>query len=542
MQDGAISTTGSAIHLRWVAALVVFAAEVLWLTSTHQAPPVSVAPRWEPLLAVFNEGYHYTAAIIFGASLLLTTSASFGATGATLDKQPGYVWWPWAALHASAVIVFARLTTLGFGGEVDAPALSLAWLFAWTAAGATTVFSAFLVMAPAGAWLRVIRQQWSNVVLALAAGTAVWVGGLAIQDLWRPLAAGTLRLSSLLLSFIYSGTTYDPVQGVVGSDAFRVEIFPVCSGYEGIVLVTVFLSIYLWIFRKQLSFPRAFILFPIGIVAIWLTNVVRVTALIVVGTSVSPEIAQKGFHSQAGWIGFTLVTLGLITIAHRWMSAAATQQSLVGRPGSRPELPLLVPLIGLMATTMMTAAASDGFDALYPAGVVVTGAILWHYRDSYRELFAPWTWEPVALGVLVFVMWTVLVPGFSLDAQPMVDRLAQWPTWLAVTWLLFRVFGSVVTVPFAEELAFRGYLIRKLVAKDFEQVRPGQFTWLSFFLSSLLFGLLHQHLLAGALAGAAFALALYRRGRVGDAILAHMVSNALIAIAMFAAALGFQTP
>ncbi len=517
---------------------MVLVAEVLWLTSTHQAPQVSVAPRWEPLLAVFNEGYHHTAAIIFGAALLLTTSASMSATAATLGRQAGYVWWPWAALNGLALVIFARLTTLGFGGETDAPALSPAWLVAWTASGASTFLSALLVMAPAGAWLRVLRQQWTNIVLALAAGTAVWVAGLAIQNLWRPLAAGTLRLSALLLSLVYSGTTYDPVQGVVGSDAFMVEIYPVCSGYEGIALVTVFLSIYLWIFRKQLSFPQAFVLFPIGIVSIWLTNVLRVTALIVVGTSVSAEIAQKGFHSQAGWIAFTLVTLGLITISHRWLSSAETHQSLVGRPTIRPELPLLVPLMGLMATTMVTAAASDGFDALYPLGVVVTGAILWRYRAAYRHLFGPLTWEPVALGALVFVMWILLVPGFSLDAQPMVDRVSQWPAWLAATWLLFRVLGSVVTVPFAEELAFRGYLIRKLVAKDFEQVRPGHFTWLSLIVSSLLFGLLHQHLLAGTLAGAAFALALYRRGRVGDAILAHMVSNALIAIAMFTAVLG----
>jgi CAAX prenyl protease-like protein len=135
----------------------------------------------------------------------------------------------------------------------------------------------------------------------------------------------------------------------------------------------------------------------------------------------------------------------------------------------------------------------------------------------------------------VFLIWALLVPGSGSDGQPLAARLAQWPAWLAAAWVLFRVLGSVVTVPLAEELAFRGYLIRKLVARDFEQVRPGHFTWFSFILSSLLFGLLHQHLLAGALAGAAFALALYRRGRVGDAILAHMTSNALIAVAVLAA-------
>ena len=98
----------------------------------------------------------------------------------------------------------------------------------------------------------------------------------------------------------------------------------------------------------------------------------------------------------------------------------------------------------------------------------------------------------------------------------------------------FRVVGSVLTVPIAEELAFRGYLIRKLVASDFENVPPGTFTWLSFLASSLLFGVLHNSWVAGTLAGAGFALALYHRGRIVDAIVAHMTSNALVAAAVLA--------
>jgi CAAX prenyl protease-like protein len=157
--------------------------------------------------------------------------------------------------------------------------------------------------------------------------------------------------------------------------------------------------------------------------------------------------------------------------------------------------------------------------------------VLWHYRAAYRLLFASWSWEPVGGGALVFGIWAWLVPGEG--AAP--ARLAEWPAWLAAGWVLFRVIGSVVTVPLAEELAFRGYLIRKLAAWDFEEVRHGHFTWFSFVASSLLFGFLHQHLLAGALAGAAFALALYRRGLVGDAILAHVTANALIAVAVLGA-------
>jgi len=108
----------------------------------------------------------------------------------------------------------------------------------------------------------------------------------------------------------------------------------------------------------------------------------------------------------------------------------------------------------------------------------------------------------------------------GLDALPQSWRIA---------WLVFRVVGSVLTVPFAEELAFRGYLTRRLISTDTDEVPLGQFSWLSFVVSSVLFGLLHGSYLAGTLAGMAYALALYRRRVLGDAILAHAVTNALIA-------------
>jgi CAAX prenyl protease-like protein len=95
--------------------------------------------------------------------------------------------------------------------------------------------------------------------------------------------------------------------------------------------------------------------------------------------------------------------------------------------------------------------------------------------------------------------------------------------------LFYRITNGKSDRLLAEELAFRGYLIRKLIARDFEDIPLGQFTWLSFLLSSVLFGLLHGRWVAGILAGMGFAFALYRRGKLGDAVAAHMTTNALIA-------------
>ena len=64
---------------------------------------------------------------------------------------------------------------------------------------------------------------------------------------------------------------------------------------------------------------------------------------------------------------------------------------------------------------------------------------------------------------------------------------------------------------------------------DFEKNSIVHFTWVSFIVSSVMFGLMHGRWLAGILAGMAFAIALYRKGQLSDAIVAHGVANALIA-------------
>jgi len=52
---------------------------------------------------------------------------------------------------------------------------------------------------------------------------------------------------------------------------------------------------------------------------------------------------------------------------------------------------------------------------------------------------------------------------------------------------------------------------------------------ISFLVSSVAFGALHGRWLAGILAGMIYAAAQYRRGEISDAIVAHMVTNALLA-------------
>jgi CAAX prenyl protease-like protein len=96
------------------------------------------------------------------------------------------------------------------------------------------------------------------------------------------------------------------------------------------------------------------------------------------------------------------------------------------------------------------------------------------------------------------------------------------------------VLGSVLVIPVVEELAFRGYLLRRFTSRDFESVAYCNTSWWAVAISSVLFGLLHGRWLAGSLAGLAYALAARRRDQLSDAIVAHAVTNGLLAVYVLA--------
>jgi CAAX prenyl protease-like protein len=86
-------------------------------------------------------------------------------------------------------------------------------------------------------------------------------------------------------------------------------------------------------------------------------------------------------------------------------------------------------------------------------------------------------------------------------------------------------------VPIAEELFFRGFLARRFMSADVENVSFLRLTPVAILASSVLFGLMHGKMwFAGLLAGLAFALVAKLRGRIGEAVGAHAVANLLIAV------------
>jgi exosortase E/protease (VPEID-CTERM system) len=432
------------------------------------------------------------------------------------------------AAHLLAFAAFWILTIVLFGSSwarLQSPGI---WLLTWSVCGgamiATWAFRAFpsVWRSPA------VRGILESIAIGVAVATLAASAGWLTAQFWRSTAAATLAIVDQILRLFDPAPVRDASRYIIGTSKFQVFIAPGCSGYEGIGLSFVFLLVYLWLYRDELRFPRSLLLFPIAAVLVWCLNAVRIAALILIGDRISPSIALGGFHSQAGWLTFNAICLGLAVVTHRssWFRTERAIDSASIRSEWNPAAAHLAPLLALVATTMIAAAISSGFDAFYPVRFAAVLIAVWLCRSDRAIGRIQWSWYAVLIGAAVYAIWIALEPrgGSNVDPLP-----AAWPRYAAIGWIAFRVLGSVVTVPIAEELAFRGFLIRRLIDSDFESVPAGKLTPYSLVISSVLFGLLHGRWIAGIAAGGAYALVYRRRGKIGDAILAHAVSNALIA-------------
>ncbi len=375
-----------------------------------------------------------------------------------------------------------------------------------------------------------MRAAPTQIAIAmLCAGLLVLAGRLSLES-WSALSGATLAVAHWLLTLYETDVVIDTSHQLLGVGDFEVLILKECSGYEGIGLVVAFLALYSWLMRRDLRFPNALLLFPIAIAAVWLLNAVRIALLLSIGRHVSTAIALNGFHSQAGWIGFLFVGIGITAASSRmalFSRRAATPPRNVADPNDRLLLSLLVPFMALMATSILASLFAPHDEWLYVVKVVAVGAALWWFRDVYARFASAVSPFSIAVGLGVGILWVATAPKDDAAAE-LANWLASLPVWAAAAWLGCRALGAVVLMPLAEELAFRGYFQRALITRDFWRLEPGHFTWLSFIATSVLFGLMHQRVEAAALAGAVFALMLYRTNRLSDAIAAHMAANAVI--------------
>ena len=183
-----------------------------------------------------------------------------------------------------------------------------------------------------------------------------------------------------------------------------------------------------------------------------------------------------------------------------------------------------------MALGTASRAITSDFEFFYPVRLIAGLLMLFRYRRKLATIDWRWSWRGPVVGVVVFLIW-ILAAFMLVPHSAMPEKLAAMSPALRGLWIVSRIASAVAIVPIAEELAYRGYLMRRLIKADFESVPFNSVGWPALTGAAIVFGLSHGGLWqAGIAAGLAYGLIVTRRGRLGEAVIAHATTNALLAV------------
>jgi len=434
----------------------------------------------------------------------------------------------WIAAHLALLACLAWLSYWLFpAAPLPIPFAAIAGV--WLVCGAAAILCAFAAMAPLPRWLQAARSLGSIWLYAAAAALAAVMTIHLSEEYWRTAAAVTFQLVGLILRPILPGLIVDPAHLVLGTQRFGVQILAYCSGLEGMSLILAFTIAWLGYFRRDFRFPRALVVIPLALALMFALNAVRIAVLLLIGNAGYPDVAIYGFHSQAGWIAFNTVAIGIAvwTRRSRWLNRRG---ALPARATTdNPAAAFLMPFLAILAAGMLSHALSGRFEWLYPLRLLAALAALLVYRRPLAALDWQWSWRGPLVGIGAFVVWFAAAHYLAPPAG-MPPALAAASPALRWGWLGCRVAASVVTVPLAEELAFRGFLMRRLQSRDFDALGYARVGWAAIAGAAVLFGVEHGAMwLPGILVGFAYGWIVKRQGRLGEAVAAHMATNLLLA-------------
>ena len=516
-------------RITWLAILFSVEAVALstWLDteSIKGAGLAALVGDWGPPLV---RSLIALAAVFTGLSLLKYQlklrglSATFGPTPIDLRFLAGHLL-AMAAVCGLSACLFARVVP---GSRADL--LAAAWLIA----GGIAIGSGAFAFVPPRLFRGLLRATGNTWVYATIAAISVNAAAGAADQLWNPAARLTFYIVRWCMQPFVQNLIADPARRMIGTANFRVIINAQCSGLEGVGLMLLFGLFWLWFLREELRFPRALVVLPAGMLTAYLLNILRIAVLILIGNAGQRSVAAGGFHSQAGWIAFNTMALVLLTTVRRmpWLTRAAPPHAHRAAE-QNSAMPYLLPMLMILAAGMISRAVSGKFEWLYPLRFFAAAVTLWVFRRRYAALDWRVGWFAPAIGGLFAVVWVVL---HRLSTVPPDNGIgaglnAAGPAAVAV-WVVCRILAAVVTVPIAEELAFRGFLIRRVLSPDFETLGMKSATPLAIAVSSIAFGAMHgRDWIAGTLGGVIYAAVLVRRGRIGDVVAAHATTNLLLA-------------
>ncbi|HUI79087.1 MAG TPA: CAAX prenyl protease-related protein [Bryobacteraceae bacterium] len=179
-------------------------------------------------------------------------------------------------------------------------------------------------------------------------------------------------------------------------------------------------------------------------------------------------------------------------------------------------------------------------ELLHPIRFVIVLAVILIFSRKYLSLKPSHSLGSIGVGIAVFLVWIapdLLIPGyrhFWLFENALLGKVSS-----SLSpdlrhdyfFLTIRVLSSVALVPILEELFWRGWLMRWLINnRDFLKVPLGAYQAAAFWIVALLFASEHGvYWEVGLAAGIVYNWWIVRTKNLADCILAHAITNGILA-------------
>ena len=421
-----------------------------------------------------------------------------------------------------------------FMNIIDYRLLVVTWILSlmlWVASSLTLLISLNnLIRIIKGFKKTILKILFFSFVLSLIGALSfsnITLEGMLSYSFFKP----TIFFITHFFNWLDISLTIDIPSKIIGIHHYVVQIGPGCMGYKGMGILTLLTSVYLYQFKNVLKFPNAFFILPLIYIAVLLTNSLRISLLLLIGAYISPEIASIGFHSSAGWINiFLIAILALYCLTHLSFFTYKKSRFTIDLNHRKVKL---VPEICLISLTLIFLLVNNGFDWAYPIKIILVALVIKHLWSKFRISFSPLKWMPFLIGLMTVFVWLLLVKDDIKTSRLFAEHIFSAQSWQAYLWLIFRILGSSVIVPIAEELCFRGYFFdatQQFLKSKFNEIKKINLNIAALIFTSILFGSLHSDWLAGFLAGLLFSIARIYRNRISDAIIAHAVTNFFLSL------------
>ena len=218
-----------------------------------------------------------------------------------------------------------------------------------------------------------------------------------------------------------------------------------------------------------------------------------------------------------------------------------TQTSPRQRFALRDDIAYVLPMFVFLALVW----AGGKWPALYPdfyiARALIVAILLIALRNHFTKIRWSYWWLGVILGIVGIVQWIamqLLLQKLSIRGwqpfKPSADAFDPTKTFASPlvmwSWITVRIASASLVVPFMEELFWRDFLWRSILAPaDFKLAEVGEKNWMAFFVVACAFATVHGNwwltaVVWGLMIGG---LLMYTKS-LGACIVMHGVTNLLL--------------